>query len=55
MEKRVKTNIPGLDEILHGGFMPSDLVLLTGSAGTGKTIMACQYLYNSIRFFKINT
>ena len=51
MEKRIKTNIPGLDEILNGGFLESDLVLVTGSTGTGKTILACQYLYNSIRFF----
>lgn len=51
MEDRIKTNIPGLDDILGGGFMKSDLVLLTGCAGTGKTIMACQYLYNSIRFY----
>lgn len=50
--ERVKTNIPGLDEILGGGFIPSDLVLLTGPAGTGKTIMSCQYLYNSVRYFK---
>lgn len=50
MQKRVKTNIPGLDDITGGGFLSSDLVLLTGSAGTGKTIMSCQYLYNSIRF-----
>jgi KaiC/GvpD/RAD55 family RecA-like ATPase len=49
--ERVKTNIPGLDEIIGGGFLPSDLVLLTGSAGTGKTIMSCQYLYNSVRFY----
>ncbi len=49
--ERVRTNIPGLDEILGGGFLPSDLVLITGMAGTGKTIMACQYLYNSARFF----
>jgi len=51
MEERVKTNISGLDEILGGGFLSGDLILLTGSAGTGKTIMACQYLYNSIKFF----
>ncbi len=51
MEKRIKTNIPGLDEILNGGFLESDLVLVTGSAGTGKTILSCQYLYNSMRFF----
>jgi len=51
MEERVKTNIPGLDEILGGGFLPSDLVLITGTAGTGKTILACQYLYNSVRYY----
>lgn len=51
MEDRIKTNIPGLDDILGGGFIKSDLVLLTGCAGTGKTIMACQYLYNSVRFY----
>ncbi len=51
MEERIKTNIPGLDEILGGGFLTSDLVLLTGPAGTGKTIMSCQYLYNSVRYY----
>ncbi len=51
MEERVRTNITGLDDILGGGFLPSDLVLLTGATGTGKTILACQYLYNSARFY----
>ena len=33
---RVKTGIVELDEMLRGGFMPGDAVMLAGSAGSGK-------------------
>ena len=45
---RVKTGITELDEMLHGGFMQGDSVLLAGSAGSGKTTLALQYLVNGI-------
>jgi len=43
---RVKTGIPAFDEMLHGGFMEGDSVMLAGSAGSGKTTLALQYLVN---------
>lgn len=42
---RVKTGIPGLDELTGGGFPQSSTVLVSGSAGTGKTIFGLQYLH----------
>jgi circadian clock protein KaiC len=46
---RVKTGIPEFDAMLRGGFMKGDAVMLAGSAGTGKTTLALQYLVNGIR------
>lgn len=43
---RVKTGIAELDKMLNGGFMQSDAVMVAGSAGTGKTTLALQYLFN---------
>jgi len=43
---RVKSGIIELDEILSGGFMEKDAVLLAGSAGAGKTTLGLQYLVN---------
>lgn len=45
MEK-TKTGIPGLDELLNGGIPKGSNVLVAGGAGTGKTILTTQYLYN---------
>jgi len=44
--ERTKTGIPGLDELLNGGFIKGSVVLLCGEAGTGKTIFCSQFLYN---------
>lgn len=41
---RSMTGIPELDEMLRGGFMTGDAVMLAGSAGTGKTTLALEYL-----------
>jgi len=45
MREAVPTGIPGLDEIIGGGFPKNKLILLAGGPGAGKTIMAAQFLY----------
>ena len=50
-EKRVKTGIEGMDELVNGGFIPNNLVLVTGTTGTGKTTYSLQYLYNGLKMF----
>lgn len=47
--KRVKTGIPGLDALLFGGIPTGSLTLLTGTCGTGKTLMSAQFLYYGAR------
>ena len=44
--KKSPVGIVELDEILDGGFPARSLILLTGNAGSGKTILATQFLYN---------
>jgi len=46
---RVKTGIAEFDAMLRGGYMKGDAVMLAGSAGTGKTTFALQYLISGIR------
>ncbi len=46
---RVRTGITELDEMLHGGFMEGDAVMVAGSAGCGKTTLALQYLVNGVK------
>src|SRR5215813_12023103 len=41
---RARTSIPGLDNVLEGGFTRNRLHLLEGSPGTGKTTIALQFL-----------
>ncbi|MRW86495.1 recombinase RecA [Pseudoduganella sp. FT26W] len=38
----LSTHVPGLDEILGGGFPAHSLYLIQGLAGSGKTTLACQ-------------
>jgi KaiC/GvpD/RAD55 family RecA-like ATPase len=52
--ERVKTGIPGLDEIMSGGIPRSQQALLTGTSGTGKTTFCCQYMYNGVKNFNDN-
>lgn len=43
-DARLHTGIPGLDEMLEGGFPMSSLITLAGRPGTGKTIFGSQFL-----------
>lgn len=45
MEK-VRSGIPGLDELTDGGFPKGRSVLVYGMPGSGKTTLCIQYLYN---------
>jgi KaiC/GvpD/RAD55 family RecA-like ATPase len=54
MLERVKTGIEGLDEIMNGGIPKGQLVLISGTCGTGKTTLCSQYIYNGITKFKEN-
>ena len=41
---RIPTGIPGLDEMIEGGFPFPSVILATGTAGTGKTTLALRFL-----------
>ncbi len=46
--ERVKTGIPGLDEMLMGGFLPQTANLVEGAPGTGKTTLGMQFICHGI-------
>ena len=46
--ERVKTGIPGLDEMVWGGLLPQTANLVEGAPGTGKTTLGMQFIYHGI-------
>lgn len=52
--ERVKSCITGLDELMGGGFPQKQLILLTGTSGTGKTTFCTQFVYNGVKKFGEN-
>jgi len=46
--ERIKTGIPGLDEMLWGGLLPQTANLVEGAPGTGKTTLGMQFIYHGI-------
>ncbi len=42
--ERIKSGIPGLDEMMEGGFVKGHDILISGSCGTGKSTFCLQYL-----------
>jgi circadian clock protein KaiC len=46
---RASTGISGLDEMIEGGFPKGSLILLAGSAGSGKTIASAHFLYHGAK------
>ncbi len=47
--KRVASGVPGLDEILGGGMIRGDTVILSGPAGSGKSTITTQFLAEGLR------
>ncbi len=47
--ERISTGIPGLDELIGGGFPKGSVILLSGTCGTGKTISSLQFLWYGIQ------
>jgi len=45
---RISTGIPGLDNIIGGGLIPNSVVMVSGEAGTGKTIFCTQFIWNAL-------
>lgn len=45
---RVKTGVPGLDDVLHGGLPAAQMYLLEGDPGTGKTTLAMQFIMEGV-------
>lgn len=46
---RVPTGVHGFDDLVEGGLPEKDLILLTGSSGTGKTTFAMNFLVEGAR------
>jgi circadian clock protein KaiC len=42
--RRVSSGVPGLDEMLGGGYFTGQTILVAGTSGTGKTNLALQFL-----------
>jgi KaiC/GvpD/RAD55 family RecA-like ATPase len=42
---RIKSGIPGLDEVLEGGLPRNYAYAVVGAPGSGKTVMGAQFLY----------
>ena len=47
--KRLSTGIRGLDEMMGGGIPEGDSFLIAGSSGTGKSLLATQFIAEGIR------
>ena len=54
MIEQIKTGINGLDLILKGGLRKNSSILITGAPGTGKTIMALQFIYYGAKKYNEN-
>ena len=50
----IKTGVPGLDQILKGGLRKNSNVLITGAPGTGKTLLALQFIYYGAKDYNDN-
>jgi len=48
MEYLLSTGIAGLDELLKGGFLPGQKIVVAGTPGAGKSTIGASFIYNGI-------
>ena len=48
-QRRLSIGVPELDKMMGGGIPEGDSVLVTGSSGTGKSVLATQFIAEGIR------
>lgn len=46
---RVRTGVPGLDDLLSGGIPKGTITLVSGPPGGGKSIVCCQFIYQGLQ------
>ncbi len=51
---RIKSGVPGLDELMYGGIPRGNLVVLSGDPGSGKTVLCWQFIHDGITKFGEN-
>ncbi len=47
--KKISTGVIGLDELLYGGAPTNNQILISGDAGTGKTLLTFEILYRNAK------
>ena len=52
--ERIKTGVPGLDHVLKGGLRKNSSILITGAPGTGKTLLALEFIYYGAKDYNEN-
>ena len=50
----IKSGIPGLDDMLSGGFVKNSTIFLSGPTGSGKSTFAMQFLVNGALLYAEN-
>src|SRR5271157_4710091 len=50
--RKIATGIQGLDELTDGGLPKGRSTLLCGGAGSGKTLLAMEFLVRGVKEFK---
>lgn len=49
MVERISSGVPGLDKLIEGGFVKNSVNLISGTTGTGKTILGLQYIWYGLQ------
>ncbi|HJX04638.1 MAG TPA: ATPase domain-containing protein [Thermoplasmata archaeon] len=49
IKQKVKTGVPGIDEMLDGGLISGRTYVVSGTSGTGKTTLAMQFLLEGVK------